>query len=324
MTAMAGYAAIAVPAAIALMLLCLLALRRTRREQRALAQTRDALAQRAAVEARLHQAQKMEAVGLLTAGIAHDFNNLLTIVSGNIALLDADQSINAKHRRFIGAAISGCERASVLIRRLLSFAGREPLDPRPVDVNELIMRIADLPLRSLGDRIAVDFRLSPVLWPVFVDAGQLENALLNLALNARDAMAGTGRLTIETSNQTRAADHPGLAPGDYVSVSVGDTGCGMPREIVERAFDPFFTTKEAGKGTGLGLSQVYGFVTRSGGCCEIDSDPGRGTTVYLYLPRYAGAAVAGDRQRLSVAPAASDSGDDDEATRNLKRGEGTG
>jgi signal transduction histidine kinase len=292
---MGGYAAIAVPAAIALMLLCLLALRRTRREQLALAQARDALAQRAAVEAQLYQAQKMEAVGLLTAGIAHDFNNLLTIVSGNIALLDADhETADAKQRRFIAAAISGCERASALTRRLLSFAGREPLDPRPVDVNEVIARISDLPWRTLGDRIAADFRPCADLWPVFVDASQLENALLNLAINARDAMAGVGRLLIETANQTRAASIPGLAPGDYVSISVGDTGCGMPKEVVERAFDPFFTTKEVGKGTGLGLSQVYGFVTRSGGYCAIDSEPGRGTTVYIYLPRYAGPAQASD------------------------------
>jgi signal transduction histidine kinase len=289
----AGYAAIAVPAAIGLMLLCLVALRRTRREQRALAQARDALTQRAAVEAQLHQAQKMEAVGLLTAGIAHDFNNLLTIVSGNIALLNADaDSVGAKHRRFIAAAISGCERASALTNRLLSFAGREPLDPRPVDVNEVIARVTDLPWRTLGDRIAVEFRPGPDLWPVFVDAGQLENALLNLALNARDAMGGVGRLTIETLNQTRTADEPGLAAGDYVAISVADTGSGMPKEVVERAFDPFFTTKEAGKGTGLGLSQVYGFVTRSGGYCAIDSEPGRGTTVYLYLLRHTAAPDA--------------------------------
>src|SRR5713226_2424854 len=198
---MAGYAAIGVPAAIGLMLLSLLALRRTRREQLALAAARDAIAERAAIEAQLYQAQKMEAVGLLTSGIAHDFNNLLMIVAGNITLLEADlDTDDPKRQRFIAAAISGCERASALTKRLLGFARREPVDPRRVDINEVISGMSDLPWRSLGDRIAVEFRLSNDLGPVFVDPTQLENALLNLALNARDEMAGTGRLTIETLN----------------------------------------------------------------------------------------------------------------------------
>jgi signal transduction histidine kinase len=307
---MGGYAAIGVPAAIGLMLLSLLALRRTRREQRALAQARDALAERAAIEDQLHHAHKMEAVGLLTAGIAHDFNNLLTIVSGNIALLEADrEAIDPKHRRFISAAMSGCEKASALTKRLLSFAGREPVDPRPVDVTEVVTRMSDLPWRSLGDRVATELRQRDDLWPVFVDPGQLENALLNLALNARDAMAGRGRLTIETANlrldEPHAAGHPGVGEGEYVTVFVSDTGCGMPREVLAKAFDPFFTTKGAGKGTGLGLSQVYGFVTRSGGHCAIDSEPGRGTTVKLYLPRYRGAparASAADEARSADPP----------------------
>ena len=282
-----GYAAIGIPAAIAFMLLSLVALRRTRREQLALAQARDAIAERAAVEAQLHQAQKMEAVGLLTAGIAHDFNNLLTVASGNIALLDrARDNLDPRQRKFIGAALTACERASTLIKRLLSFAGREPMDPQPVDVNEVIARMAELPWRTLGDRIAAEIRPRGDLWPAFADPTQLENALLNLALNARDAMAGVGRLTIETANQTHtAASHRGLAPGDYVAIFVSDTGRGMSPEVREKAFDPFFTTKKAGKGTGLGLSQVYGFATRSGGHCEIDSEPGHGTTVRLYLPR---------------------------------------
>ncbi len=296
---MGGYAAIGVPAAIGLMLLSLVALRRTRREQLALAQARDAVAERAVIEAQLHQAQKMEAVGLLTAGMAHDFNNLLTIVSGNIALLEADRdSLDPKHRRFITAAMSGCERASALTKRLLSFAGREPIDPRPIDVNEVVMRMSDLPWRSPGDRIATEFRLDEGLWPIFADPTQLENALLNLALNARDAMAGRGRLTIGTANlrvdTARSAAYPGIAAGEYVAISVGDTGCGMPQEVLAKAFDPFFTTKGAGKGTGLGLSQVYGFVTRSGGRCAIDSEPGRGTAVKLYLPRHQGAVEPAD------------------------------
>ncbi len=295
---MAGYAAVGVPAAIGLMLLSLLALRRTRREQLALAAARDASAQRAAIEAQLHQAQKMEAVGLLTAGIAHDFNNLLTIVAGNIALLEAQSDTDdPKRQRFIAAAISGCERASALTKRLLGFASREPVDPRRVDINEVISGMSDLPWRSLGDRIAVEFRLATDLGPVFVDPTQLENALLNLALNARDAMAGTGRLTIETLNlhldEADAASQRAVIAGEYVAIFVRDTGVGMPPEVREKAFDPFFTTKEDGKGSGLGLAQVNGFVTRFGGHCTIDSQPGRGTTVRLYLPRYFGAGEGG-------------------------------
>src|SRR5216683_6524470 len=304
--AMAGYAAIGVPMAIGLMLLSLLALRRTRREQLALAQARDAVAERAAIEAQLYQAQKMEAVGLLTSGIAHDFNNLLMIVAGNITLLEADlDTDDARRQRFIASALSGCERASELSKRLLSFVRREPIDPQSVDINEVITRMSDLAWHSLGDRIATTSRLSDGLWPVFVDPNQLETALLNLALNARDAMEGGGRLTIETANcpVDEASDdtHPGIAPGDYVVISIGDTGIGMPQEVRDKAFDPFFTTKEAGKGTGLGLSQVNGFVTRFGGRCIIDSQPRRGTTVKLYLPRYSGAMDRGDASSASGA-----------------------
>jgi signal transduction histidine kinase len=291
---MAGYAAIGVPAAIGLMLLSLLALRRTRREQLALAEAHDAVTGRAAIEAQLHQAQKMEAVGLLTAGIAHDFNNLLTIVSGNITLLEATiDTTDAKHQKFIASAMRGCERATDLTRRLLSFARREPVDPQPLDINEVISRMSNLAWHSLGDQVRTAFRLTGDVWPVFVDPNQLESALLNLALNARDAMAGRGSLTIETANfhiaEADPLTHPGVAAGDYVTISITDTGCGMPQEVRDKAFDPFFTTKGAGKGTGLGLSQVNGFVTRSGGRCIIDSQPGRGTTVKLYLPRYFGA-----------------------------------
>ena len=296
---MAGYAAIGVPAAIGLMLLSLLALRHTRREQLALAAARDASAERAAIEVQLHQAQKMEAVGLLTAGIAHDFNNLLMIVSGNITLLDADlDSGDAKRRRLIASAMRGCERASELTRRLLSFARREPGDPQPVDINEVITRMSDLAWHSLGDRISAVFWLSEDLWPVFVDPEQLETTLLNLALNARDAMAGNGTLTVETANcvieEAHAETQHGVGPGAYVAISISDTGCGMPQEVRDKAFDPFFTTKPAGKGTGLGLSQVNGFVTRFGGRCLIDSTLGRGTTVKLYLPRYFGVIEQGD------------------------------
>jgi signal transduction histidine kinase len=182
---------VGVPAEIGLMLLTLVALRRTRREQLALAQARDAIAQRAAIEDQLHQVQKMEAVGLLTAGIAHDFNNMLTIVSGNLALLEVDADVsNPRRQRLIASAIAGCQRASALTARLLTFARSEPVDPRPVDVNELITGMSELSLRSLGNDAALEFRLADELWSVFVDPHQLENALLNLAFNARDAMAG--------------------------------------------------------------------------------------------------------------------------------------
>jgi len=295
---MAGYAAVGVPAAIGLMLLSLMALRRTRREQLALAAARDATAERAAIEAQLHQAQKMEAVGLLTAGIAHDFNNLLTVVAGNIALLEArPDADDAKRRRFIAAASDGCERASALTKRLLGFARREPVDPRQVAVNEVISGLSDLPWRSLGDRITVEFRLAKELWPVFVDPSQLENALLNLAINARDAMGTTGRLTIETSNvllEDADLNQRAVAAGEYVAIFVGDTGAGMTPEVRNKAFDPFFTTKADGKGSGLGLAQVNGFITRSGGYCAIESEPGRGTIVKLYLPRYIPTAERGE------------------------------
>jgi two-component system NtrC family sensor kinase len=289
----ASYAAIAVPAALGLIVLTVVALRRTRREQQALARARDAIAQQAAVEAQLHQAQKLEAVGLLTAGIAHDFNNLLTIMAGNIGLLRGElESADVRRQKLIGAALSACQRAAALTRRLLGFARSEPVDPRPVDVNEVVAGVCELPWRSLGDQIVAQSQLSADLWPVFADANQLETALLNLALNGRDAMDGRGTLMLKTANhhlnEAEAAAHPGANAGDYVAVSVSDTGCGMPPEVRQRAFDPFFTTKEAGKGTGLGLSQVYGFVNRIGGYCTIDSEPGQGTTVTLCLPRYEG------------------------------------
>ena len=316
---MVGYGAIGIPAAIGLMLLSLVALRRTRREQLALAEARDAIAQRAAIEAQLHQAQKMEAVGLLTAGIAHDFNNVLTIVAGNIALLEGGRDpLDPARRKFVAAARSGCERASALTRRLLSFARREPADPRVVDVNDVITGMSDLAWRSLGDHIAADFRLFGDLWPVFVDPDQLENALLNLALNARDAMAGRGTLAIATANvrgeDLEPSTHPGTAgTGEWVAIFVTDNGCGMPQEVREKAFDPFFTTKEAGKGTGLGLSQVNGFVTRSGGHCTIRSEPGQGTTIELYLPRYVNAAEGGAAERGDAATPIG-AGEDERAT----------
>jgi len=246
-----------------------------------------------AAEAQLRQAQKMEALGQLTSGIAHDFNNLLTAISGNVELLqrrvrDRDPEL----LRLAGAAMRGVDRAATLTQRLLAFSRRQPLDPKPLEVNRLIAGMSDLLRRTLGEEIEPETVLAGGLWPVLVDANQLEHSLLNLAINARDAMASGGKLTIETANtlldESYAARHEELAPGQYVMISVSDTGSGMSAEVREKAFEPFFTTKETGQGTGLGLSQVYGFIKQSGGHCAIYSEPGQGTTVRLYLPRHLG------------------------------------
>src|SRR5258708_2816312 len=288
---MGGYGIVEIPAAIALIVLSVMALRRTRREQAALTRARDEVARRAAIEARLHQAQKLEAVGQLTAGMAHDFSNLLTIISRNISLVQAGlDGDDPKRQRWLAAAMNGCERASTLTKRLLGFARREADDPQPVDPAEVIAATLELPWQS-GGTVTIDLRLQDRPWPIFVNPDQLGNAILNLALNARDAMPEGGRLTIECGNcrlDRLAADQADLPAGDYVSIFVSDTGSGMPPDVQEKAFDPFFTTKEAGVGTGLGLSQVYGFITRSGGHCAIESRPGQGTTAKLNLPRYTG------------------------------------
>ena len=198
-----------------------------------------------------------------------------------------------RRQKFIGSAISACERAAALTKRLLGFARSEPIDPRPVDVNDVIASISDLPWRSLGDQIIAEFRLGGGLWPVFVDPNQLENALLNLALNARDAMDGRGTLTVETANirldDAAAAQLPGTAPGDYVAVVRQRHRLRHAAGGAAEGLRPVLHDQGPGKGTGLGLAQVYGFVTRFGGGCAIDSEPGQGTAVKLYLPRYAGA-----------------------------------
>ena len=281
------------PATAGLVLLCLLALRRTRREAAATARAREAMAQREAAEAQLRQAQKMEAIGQLTSGVAHDFNNLLTAISGNVELLARRvRGGDPDLERFAGAALRGVDRAATLTQRLLAFSRRQPLDPKPLDINRLIAGMSDLLRRTLGEEIEAETVLAGGLWTVLVDANQLEHSLLNLAINARDAMGGPGKLTIETANtsldEPYADAHDEVMPGQYVMISVSDTGSGMTREVREKAFEPFFTTKETGQGTGLGLSQVYGFIKQSGGHCTIYSEPGEGTTVKLYLPRHLG------------------------------------
>ncbi|MGA8756300.1 MAG: PAS domain S-box protein [Stellaceae bacterium] len=251
--------------------------------------TRD-LTEKQAIEDQLRQMQKMEAIGQLTGGIAHDFNNMLTVISGNIETLQRrlERDDPGAHR-LIAAALRGVERATTLTHRLLAYARRQPLDPRPIELNRLIIGMSDLLTRTLGENIKVESVLSGGLWQVSVDPNQVENAVLNLALNARDAMPGGGNLTIETANtyldEAYARAHTEVTAGQYVMLAVSDTGVGMTSDVVEKAFEPFFTTKQIGEGTGLGLSQVYGFVKQSGGHVKIYSEPGEGTTARIYFPR---------------------------------------
>lgn len=254
-------------------------------------------AERERAEARLRQAQKMEAVGQLTGGIAHDFNNLLAAIMGNLELISGRAS-NERIQRWAANALIAAERGARLTSQLLGFSRMQLLTLAPVDLNGLVDGMRALIERSLGPGIELLIELDPTLDAAVADANQLELAILNLAINARDAMPGGGRLTLRT-----ASARPGwngeatLLTGEFVSVSVTDTGTGMPPHVVERAFEPFFTTKGIGKGTGLGLSQVYGIANQSGGAAEIDSQPGRGTTVRILLPR------AGSTARTKTADA---------------------
>ncbi|MEX5744940.1 CHASE domain-containing protein [Massilia sp. X63] len=234
----------------------------------------------------LARAQKLEAVGKLTGGVAHDFNNILHIISANVQLmLRADSS----QRKRLLSILDAVERGAKLAGQLLAFARRQPLHPLEVHVGQLLERMDSLVLRAAGDQIALDKRVPPELWPTLVDPNQLENVLLNLVINARDAMEGNGRIVLALEN-VHVADDAVLAPGDYVAVAVTDTGHGMPQDVAERAFEPFFTTKPEGKGTGLGLSMAHGFARQSGGDIRIASEPGKGTTVTIYLPRHSAAA----------------------------------
>ncbi|MGB9395004.1 MAG: ATP-binding protein, partial [Pseudolabrys sp.] len=289
---MASHLIFGIPATLFLFVLVLLTMRRTRAfyaeaERRELA------------EQALRQSQKMEAVGQLTGGVAHDFNNLLTIIIGNLGIAKRGV-VEARAERALNNALVGAERAAQLTQRLLAFSRRQPLNPRVLDVNKLIVSISDLLARTLGENIELETIGSAGLWNVEADASELESTLLNLALNARDAMPEGGKLTIETSNayldDEYCRQHEGLTAGQYVLVAVSDSGAGMSAETIDRAFEPFFTTKEAGKGTGLGLSQVYGFMKQSDGHVRIYSEPGEGTTIKLYLPRRYGdeAALSGD------------------------------
>jgi PAS domain S-box-containing protein len=257
------------------------------------ARVQEEVAARAKAEEALRQAQKMEAVGQLTGGIAHDFNNLLTVVTGNIDMavraIEANDKPDPRARRALGSALKGAERAAALTQRLLAFSRRQPLSPKPLDADRLVAGMSDLLNRALGETVKLEIVSSPGLWRVEADPNQLEAAILNLAVNARDAMPRGGRLTVETANarldEAYAAEHAEVAPGQYVVIAVTDTGVGMSKETAARVFEPFFTTKEVGRGTGLGLSQVYGFTKQSGGHVKIYSEEGRGTSVKIYLPR---------------------------------------
>ncbi|MGC6400566.1 CHASE3 domain-containing protein [Sphingomonas sp. FW199] len=248
-------------------------------------------------QSQVRQLQKMESIGQLTGGIAHDFNNMLAIVTGSLELAVRHLGTNPERAgQMIGNAQEGARRAAELTARLLAFSRQSPLAPRAIDANRLVGGMSELLRRTLGDGIRVETVLAGGLWPCLIDAGQLENAILNLSVNARDAMGEGGRLTIETANahldDAYAAEHAEVTAGQYVMISVSDTGSGMPPEVIQRAFDPFFTTKGVGKGTGLGLSQVYGFIKQSGGHVKIYSEEGIGTTIKLYLPRHFGQVAA--------------------------------
>ena len=285
---MASHLIFGIPATLFLFGLVLLTIRRTQAfyaeaERRELA------------EQALRQSQKMEAVGQLTGGVAHDFNNLLTIIIGNLGIAKRGV-VEARAERALNNALVGAERAAQLTQRLLAFSRRQPLNPRVLDVNKLIVSISDLLVRTLGENIELESIGAAGLWKVEADASELESTLLNLALNARDAMPEGGKLTIETSNayldEGYCQQHAGVAPGQYILIAITDNGGGMSAETIDRAFEPFFTTKEAGKGTGLGLSQVYGFMKQSEGHVKIYSESGEGTTIKLYLPRRDGNEAA--------------------------------
>lgn len=256
-------------------------------EEQVLTRTKELMA----AEEALRHSQKMEAIGQLTGGLAHDFNNLLAGVTGSLEMIATRLSQGRVEdvSRYVQGALGATKRAAGLTQRLLAFSRRQTLDPKPVNLNTLIRDMLDLVSRSVGPGIHVELVGAAGLWPAFVDAGQLENALLNLCVNSRDAMPEGGKLTIETANRWMdedAARMIGVPQGQYVSLCVSDTGAGMSPQIVARAFDPFFTTKPIGQGTGLGLSMVYGFAAQSGGSTRIYSEPGKGTMICIYLPRH--------------------------------------
>jgi PAS domain S-box-containing protein len=264
---------------------------------------RGAEAELAAAQEALRQSQKMDAIGQLTGGVAHDFNNLLTGIIGSLDIIRRRMDAGRLDEipRFIDAASASAQKAGALTHRLLAFARRQSLDIRPIDINRLVSNVEDLLHRTLGEQVELESSLASDIWTAFTDANQLESALLNLAINARDAMPDGGRLTIETVNvhldSTYTSRQADVDPGDYVVIAVSDTGSGMPADVAAKAIDPFFTTKPVGGGTGLGLSTVYGFVKQTRGHLRIYSEVGHGTTVKLYLPRAVQDAVVSKAAR---------------------------
>ncbi len=284
---MGSHLVFGLPATLLLFSVIALALRRSHKLY-------EEIERREHAESALRQAQRMEAVGNLTGGIAHDFNNLLMVILGNLEIAKKQlgnwtDTSRARLERVIGNANIGAQRAATLTQRLLAFSRRQPLDPKPLDPAKLIAGLSDLLRRPLGATIDLEIVGAGGLWQVEADPAELESAILNLALNARDAMPNGGKLTIETGNtfldEAYARQGNDIKPGQYVMIAIADTGTGMSKDVTERAFEPFFTTKESGQGTGLGLSQVYGFVKQSGGHVKIYSEPGLGTSVKIYLPR---------------------------------------
>lgn len=249
----------------------------------------DRTAQLMKAEEALRQSQKMEAIGNLTGGIAHDFNNLLHVISGNLHLLKRDVAGNAVAKQRLQKAIDGVVRSAKLSSQLLAFARRQPLDPKVIHVEHYIREVEDMLRKAVGEGVMVELALEEALWNTLADPGNLENTLLNLVINARDAMEGVGILRVHAANVTLTTEYarafPEVTPGDYIAIAVTDTGSGMTQDVMQKAFDPFFTTKAEGRGTGLGLSMVYGFVKQSGGHITIESQPGQGTSIRIYLPR---------------------------------------
>ncbi len=277
--------------------------------QTANAQLQREVGERRAAQSQVRQLQKMEAVGQLTGGIAHDFNNMLAIVIGslNLGKRRLKSGDLAAVEKSVDNAVEGAQRAAALTSRLLAFSRQQPLEPKTLDANKLVGGMSELLQRTIGEHVRIETVLSAGLWRVFADPAQVETAVLNLAVNARDAMPEGGKLTIETANsdldERYARDHDEVTPGQYVMISVTDTGTGMAPDVIERAFDPFYTTKSVGKGTGLGLSQVFGFVKQSGGHVKIYSEVGQGTTVKIYFPRHTGVEAAVEAvQKLDHAP----------------------
>jgi signal transduction histidine kinase len=277
--------------------LTILAFRNARDLERRRHETEQRLSQQLLqAQSTLAQTQKMEALGQLTGGVAHDFNNLLHVIKNAVMIVQQRlQSDDAELRKYLEMAKRNTDRAADTTSRLLAFSRQQALDPKPTDVNKLVSGMAELLHSMLGESVSLETVLGSGLWAVAIDRNQLETAILNLAVNARDAMPSNGKLTIETSNtfldETYAQMHPGVVSGQYSMLAVSDTGVGMTNEIAAKAFDPFFTTKETGRGTGLGLSQVFGFIKQSGGHVKIYSEPGQGTTVKMYFPRLLGASL---------------------------------